>query len=137
MTETLPELETRVEDALLRVFRDAFPGVAVHSFSDPGERQGKSLGVKVENGGEDPIGTNLFSVTAEIESRNLDERERSLLFDMLGNSYNAKETFLEHSGKLFAMPAGQPVELTGQPRTVENENDRIVTFQLSATIQPL
>lgn len=137
MTEAKPELETRVEDALLRVFRDAFPGVAVHSYSDPGNREGKSLGIKVENGGEDPIGTNLFSVTAEIESRNFEPDERALLFDMLGNAYNAKETFLEYSGKLFSMPAGQPVELTGQPRTVEGETDRIVTYQLTAHIQPL
>lgn len=137
MTDTAPELETRVEDALLRVFRDAFPGVAVHSYSDPGEREGKSLGIKIENGGEEPIGTNLFSVTAEIESRNFDAEERALLFDMLGNAYNAKETFLEYSAKLFSLPSGQPVELVGQLRTVENEKDRIVTYQINATIQPL
>jgi hypothetical protein len=137
MISATPELETRVEGALLRVFRDAFPDVAVYSFTDPGERSGTSLGVKVESQGENPIGTNLFEVSVDIEARNFDEEKRTLLYDMLGNAYNAKETFLEHSSRLFAMPAGQPVEMNGQPRTAENENDRIVSYQLTATIQPL
>jgi hypothetical protein len=35
------------------------------------------------------------------------------------------------------MPRGQAVEMIGAARSVENENDRIVTYSLVATIQPI
>jgi len=56
---------------------------------------------------------------------------------MIGTATEAKETLATYSGSAFAMPAGQAVEMIGGPRTVENEGDRIVTYSLVATIQPI
>ena len=137
MTSTAPDLETRVEQSLLRVFRDAFIDVDFASYAEPGERTGKCLGVKSESGAEDPIGTNMFPVSIEIEAVNFDEAERQLLHEMIGNAHNAKETISAYSAKQFAMPRGQAVEMLGAPRTVANQNERIITYNLIATIQPL
>ena len=137
MIEASPDLESRVERSLLNVLKDAFPGVGVFSFSSPGERSGKCIGVRVESGSENPIGTNIFDVSIEVESQNLSDVERKLLGDMLGNSYSAKETITNNGLGQFSMPSGQPVEMIGAPRTVEGEHDRIVTYSLAASIQPI
>ena len=137
MTGTTPDLETRVEGSLLRVLRDAFPGIPVFSFTDPGEREGTCLGVRVESGAENPIGTNIFDVAIEIEARNFDAAQRQLLADMIGNAYNAKETVAAYAGSQYVMPQGQPIEMVGAPRTVEDQNERVVTYSLTASIQPI
>ena len=137
MTSATPELETRVEQSLIRVFSDAFPGVEIASMTEPGERTGKCIGIKAESGMEDPIGTNMFPVSIEIESRNLNEGERQLMRDMVGNANSAKETLSAYSAKQFTMPRGQAVEMIGAPRTAEAQKERIVTFNLTATIQPI
>jgi hypothetical protein len=137
MLETKPELETRIEDSIARVFRDAFPKVPVHSYGNPGERSGKCVGLRAELGAENPIGTNLYDCLVEIEARNFDAPDRQLLHDMIGNASAAKETLSTHSAKLFAMPRGQAVEMIGAPRTVEDQNERIITYSLSVTIQPI
>ena len=103
----------------------------------PGERTGKCIGIKTESGMEDPIGTNMFPINIEVEARNLDEGERHLMREMIGNSDSARETLSTYSAKQFSMPRGQSVEMIGSPRTVENQSDRIVTFNLIATIQPI
>jgi len=137
MIETAPDLESRVEQSLLRVFRDAFPRVQVQSYSDPAESSGPGIGIKVETGAENPQGTNIFDVTIEIESRNLDSEQRQLLVQMIGNSKRAQETLTINSSRKFIFPQGQPIEITGAPRTVENETERIVTYEISASIQPI
>jgi hypothetical protein len=137
MIETAPDLDCRVEDSLARVFRDAFPKVTIGTSSNPVERSGASIGIKAESGAEDPIGTNLFQVAIDIETRNLNVGQLQLMREMVGNSHVARETISAYSARAFCMPRGQAVEMTGAPRTVENENDRIITFSLSATIQPI
>jgi hypothetical protein len=137
MTETLPDLESRVEDTVIRVFRDAFPSLSVWGFTQPGEREKRSIGISVVLGAENPIGTKLYDVAIEIETRNLNSDERQLVMDMVGTAHAAKETLSIYSASSFAMPSGQPVEMIGAPRTVENEGDRIVTYSLAATIQPI
>lgn len=137
MTETTPDIDARVEDAIERVFRDAFPSVVIVTSSKPGERSGECIGIKAESGAEDPIGTNMFPVSVEIEARNLSIQSRHLMREMIGNAAAAKETISAYSAKAFAMPRGQAVEMLGAPRTVEDANDRIITYSLTATIQPL
>lgn len=137
MTDTKPDLDERVEDSIARVFRDAFPGVTLATSSKPAERSGTSIGIKAESGAEDPIGTNIFPVSVEIEARNLDSQQRELIRQMIGNADSAKETLSAYSAKAFTMPRGQAVEMIGAPRSVENENDRITTYSLVATIQPI
>lgn len=137
MTGTIPDLEDRVEKSLLRVFRDAFVGVPVFSYTEPGAREGTCIGIKAESGAENPIGTNLFDVSIEIEARNLKSHQRQLLADMIGNAHNAKETLAIHAGSQFAMPRGQAVEMIGAPRTTEDQDERILTYSLLASIQPL
>ena len=127
----------RIEQSLERVLVDAFPGVPVHSFSDPGEREGRCIGIKAELGAENPIGTNLYDVAIDIESRGMTPGEIQLLTEMVGTASAAKETLSTHSAKQFVMPRGQAVEMIGSPRSVEDQGTRIVNFSLSATIQPI
>ena len=137
MTETIPDIDARVEESIERVFRDAFPSVVIVTSSKPGTREGECIGIKAESGAEDPIGTNMFPVSVEIEARNLSMQSRQLMREMIGNADSAKETLSAYSAKAFTMPRGQAVEMLGAPRTVENADDRIVTYSLIATIQPL
>ena len=137
MTEIAPDLESRVENALIRVFREAFPSLQVQSFSDPAESAGSGIGIKAEAGAENPQGTNIFDVTVEIEARNLDPQQRQLLAEMIGSSRAAQQTFNLYSSKSFIFPQGQPVEINGAPRTVENQNERIVTYEILTSIQPI
>lgn len=137
MIETAPDLESRVETSLLRVFREAFPSLQVQSFSDPAEATGPGIGIKVETGAENPQGTNIFDVTVEVEARNLDSAQRQLLTEMIGSSKSAQQTFQLYSSRSYIFPQGQPVEMNGAPRTVENQTERIVTYELSASIQPI
>lgn len=137
MTDTTPDLAERVEDSIARVFRDAFPGILIATSSKPVDRVGTSIGIKAESGGEEPIGTNMFPVAIDIETRNLETQHRELMREMIGNADAAKQTVSAYSAKSFTMPRGQAVEMIGAPRTVENENDRIVTYSLVATIQPI
>lgn len=136
MIDTTPELETRVEQALKDVFKDAFPDVTLSSWSEPVERGQKSIGIKAESEGEDPIGTNIFTVNIEIEARNLEHHEREIMRQMLGNARNAKITLSEYSNKRYAMPKGQPVDVLQAGRSAENEKDRLINYTLSASIQP-
>lgn len=136
MIEAIPDLESRVEQSLSRVFRDAFPSYTIGSYGAPVELGGKSIGIKAERGAEDPIGTNMFPVTITIESHNFDEGDLQLLHDMIGNASNARATVAEYAAKQFSMPQGQAVEVAGAPRTVEEANERIVTYNLNATLQP-
>ena len=136
MTSVTPDLETRVEEALSRTFTDAFPGVTVGSWSSPATGTNKAIGVKVESEGEDPIGTNIFTTGIEVECQNLDYQERELMRQLIGNSRSAKETLAEHKQGRFSMPKGQPVEVLQSGRTADNENDRIITYTLSASLQP-
>jgi len=137
MIDTTPDLAERVEDSIARVFRDAFPGVVIATSSKPEERVGTSIGIKAETGAEEPIGTNMFPISIDIETRNLDAPQRELMREMIGNADSAKQTVSAYSAKSFSMPRGQAVEMIGAPRTVENENDRIITYSLVATIQPI
>jgi hypothetical protein len=137
MIDTTPDLAERVEDSIARVFRDAFPGIVIATSSKPEERVGTSIGIKAETGAEEPIGTNMFPISIDIETRNLDAQQRELMREMIGNADSAKQTVSAYSAKSFTMPQGQAVEMIGAPRTVENENDRIVTYSLVATIQPI
>lgn len=136
MTDTKPDLSTRIDAALLRVFRDAFDGIPVFSFTDPGERSGTCIGIRSEVGAEQPIGTNLFDVTIEIESRNLDSDQLQLLSEMVGTSFAARETIELYSNGHFVMPRGQAVEMLGAHRSVEDQGERIITHSLTASIQP-
>ena len=137
MTDTKPDLSSRVEDALLSVFREAFDKVPVFSNTSPGERSGTCIGIKVEEGAEEPIGTNMFDVSIEVEARNFSTDQAQLLADLIGNSHSAKETLSLYSSRHFVMPRGQAVEMLGAPRTVEDQGERIITYSLSASIQPL
>ena len=137
MIETIPDIGTRVEQSLTRIFKDAFPNIAIRSFSEPGERDEKSLGVRCDVGPEEPIGTNMFDTLVEIEARNFDEGDRQILHGMIGNTSSARETIEAYSAKQFAMPRGQAITMNGAPRTVEDQKERIVTYSLTATIQPL
>lgn len=137
MIETAPDLETRVEHSLLRVFREAFPTLQVQSYSDAAEASGPGIGIKVESGAENPQGTNIFDVSIEIEARNLAADQRQLMAEMIGNSKTALETLRLYANSKFIFPKGQPVEMMGSPRTVENQTERIVTYELSASIQPI
>jgi hypothetical protein len=137
MIDTTPDLAERVEDSIARVFRDAFPGILIATSSKPVDRVGTSIGIKAESGAEEPIGTNMFPVAIDIETRNLETQHRELMREMIGNADAAKQTVSAYSAKSFTMPRGQAVEMIGAPRTVENENDRIVTYSLVATIQPI
>jgi hypothetical protein len=137
MIDTLPDLAERVEDSIARVFRDAFPGVTLGTSSKPAEESGASIGIKAESGAEEPIGTNIFPVAIEIQTRNIDAQQRELMRQMIGNADSAKETLSAYSAKAFTMTRGQAVEMLGAPRTVEDANDRIVTYSLVATIQPI
>ena len=89
MTDTKPSLSSRVEDALDRVFTEAFDGIAVFSLTKPGERSGTCIGIKVEEGAEEPIGTNMFDVSIEVEARNFATDQAQLLADLIGNSHSA------------------------------------------------
>lgn len=137
MIDTLPDIDARVEDSIERVFRDAFPDVLIFTSSKPGERSGECIGIKAESGAEDPIGTNMFPVSIEIEARNLSMQSRQLMREMIGNADSAKETISSYSAKAFTMPRGQAVEMLGAPRTVEDATNRIITYSLVATIQPI
>lgn len=137
MIETTPDLAERVEDSIARVFRDAFLKVTIGTSSKPADESGPSIGIKAETGAEDPIGTNIFPVSIDIQARNLDSQQRELMRQMIGNADSAKETLSAYSAKAFTMTRGQTVEMIGAPRTVENENDRITTYSLVATIQPI
>ena len=137
MTNLTQDLDTRVELSLVRILSEAFPSYPVGSWSNSEEMEGSCIGVKAESGAEEPIGTNMFPVSIEIEARNLTEDDRQLLFEMVGNANSAKATVAEYSGGKFAMPQGQAVEMLGSPRTVENEKDHVISYSLSATVQPL
>lgn len=136
MTETAPDLQDRVEHALIRVFKDAFPGVSIASWSEPQEQAGKTIGIKAESQGEEPIGTNMFNVSIDIQTRNLDFSERELMRQMVGNSRAAVATLSEYNKGQFSMPKGQPIDVLQAGRSAENENDRITNYQLQALLQP-
>lgn len=137
MTDTTPDLATRLDDALLSVFREAFEGVEVYSFTSPGERSHSCIGIKTEVGQENPIGTNLFDVSVDIQARNLSAGQVQLLADMVGNSWSARETIERYSAGQFVMPRGQAVEMVGATRTTEDQDERVVTHSLIASIQPI
>lgn len=138
MIDTKPDLSTRIEDALKSVFREAFAkDVSIFSNTDPGERSGSCIGIKTEEGAEEPIGTNMFDVSIEVEARNLDSAQTQLLSELIGTSSASKQTLQIYSSGHFAMPQGQAVEMLGAPRTVEDQGERITTYSLSASIQPL
>jgi hypothetical protein len=137
MTETAPDLQDRVEQSLIRVFSDAFPDVTIASWSNPAPEKGKSIGIKAQSEGEDPIGTNMFNTSIEIEARNLNYAERELMRQMVGNSRSAVLTLSEYNQGKFSMPRGQPIEVLQGNRAAENENDRITTYTLSALLQPI
>lgn len=137
MTDTKPDLSSRVEDALLSVFREAFDGIPVFSNTNAGKRSGTCIGIKAEEGAEEPIATNMFDVAIEVEARNLTADQAQLLAELIGNSHAAKETLQLYSARQFAMPRGQAVEMLGAPRTVEDQGERITTYSLSASIQPI
>ena len=137
MISNAPELETRVESSLTQTLKDAFPGVTVGAWSEPKDRTGKSIGVKVDNGGEEPQGTNIFNVTINIEARNLENQERELMRRMIGSSSPAKDTITAHGLGKFVMPSGQPVEVAAIARTAEDENQRVMSYVLTTSIQPI
>jgi len=137
MTDTATDLETRVEQSIAQVLRDAFPSIPVGSWSESTEQAAKCIGIKVESGPEEPIGTNIFTVGIDVEARNFNSAERKLLSEMLGNSSCARETVSAHGTGKFVMPRGQAVELTGKPRTAEDEKSKILTYNLVASIQPI
>lgn len=126
MIDTTPDLAERVEDSIARVFRDAFPSVVIATSSKPEERVGKSIGIKAETGAEEPIGTNIFPIAIDIETRNLDTQQRELMREMIGNADAAKQTVSAYSAKSFTMPRGQAVEMIGAPRTVEKDRKSVV-----------
>lgn len=136
MTETAPDLQDRVEHALIRVFTDAFPDASIGSWSQPQEHSGKTIGIKAESQGEDPIGTNMFNVSIDIQARNLEYHDRELMRQMVGNSRAAVATLSEYNKGQFSMPKGQPIDVLQSGRAAENENDRITTYQLQALLQP-
>jgi hypothetical protein len=137
MTSAKPDLSTRVEDSILAVLREAFPGVRVASYSDSADDQFVSIGVRAESGPENPIGTNIFDVGIEVQCKNLSGIQLQLMSAMIGTAHAAKETIEANAGRSFVMPRGQAVEVLGASRVVEDENSRVVTQSLSASIQPL
>lgn len=130
------ELESRVESALARVMRDAFPEVQVTSWSEPSNRESKHIGIKVESTGEEVPGTEIHLCDINIEATNLTGEERNLMRRMFANAHTAKETILLESKGAYVMPQGQPVEVMGAPRTAEDQNRRVITYELQASIQP-
>lgn len=133
---TAPDLPTRVERSLLSIFTDAFPSVALGVSSQPVKRGERSIGIKADQQAENPQGTNLHDVEITIEGRNLEFEERELLRRMIGNSRCALATLTERATKQFQLPKGDPVEVSGPEQTVEDENERIVSYTLTASIQP-
>jgi hypothetical protein len=130
------ELESRVESALARVMRDAFPEVQITSWSEPDNRESRHIGIKVESTGEEVPGTEIHLCDITIEAANLTGDERNLMRRMFANAHTAKETILLESKGAYVMPQGQPVEVMGAPRTAEDQNRRVITYELQASIQP-
>lgn len=137
MISEAPELETRVELCLTRTLKDAFPKMVIGSWSEPKERGEKSIGVKVDLLGEEPQGTNIFNAAISIEGRNLDHLDRDLMRRMLGSSAVAKDTITEYGAGMFRLPSGQPVAIEAITRSAEDEADRVITYSLSLSIQPI
>jgi hypothetical protein len=136
MTDQLT-LEESVSLSLTRTLKDAFPKVQVVSWDAPEDREKSNISLRVDNNGENPIGTNIHDITIQIRATNLDARQREIFRAMLGTSYSARETVDENNKGKFAMPKGEAVELAGISHETENQTDRIMTVTLSASIQPL
>lgn len=134
--ETAPDLSARVERSIISVFKDAFPAVAIGSASDPAKRGESSIGVKADQQGENPQGTNIHDVEIGIEARNLDHPTRELLRQMVGTSRSAYNTITERGAKQFSLPAGDPVEVNGPIQSAEDQDERVITYTLTASIQP-
>lgn len=130
------ELETRVEAALSRVIKDAFPSVQITSWSEPDDREGKGIGIKVESTGEEVPGTEIHLCDISINAANLTGDERELMRRMFGNGITAKESLMQEAKGAYTTTQGQSVEVTGAPRTAEDQNRRVITYQLSASLQP-
>lgn len=137
MISDAPELETRVESCLTRTFKEAFPDAVIGSWSEPKERGRKSIGVKCDLIGEEPQGTNIFDASVSIEGRNLDHLDRDLMRRMLGSSAVAKDTITAYGAGKFRLPAGQPVAIESISRSAEDETERVITYSLSLSIQPI
>ena len=137
MIAEAPELETRIESCLARTLTDAFPNMVIGSWSDPKERGGKSIGIKVDLQGENPQGTNIFDTTISIEGRNLDYNDRDLMRRMLGSSAVAQETITAYAAGKFRLTSGQPVAIEAITRSAEDETERVITYALSISVQPI
>jgi hypothetical protein len=130
-------LEEAIALSLTRTLKDAFPGIQVVSWDSPEDREKSNIGLRIDNNGENPLGTNIHDVSIQIRATNLDARQREVFRAMLGNTRSARETVEENNKGKFSMPQGEAVELAGISHETENQTDRIMTVTLSASIQPL
>jgi hypothetical protein len=130
-------LEEAVALSLRRTFADAFPGVQVVSWDAPEERERTFISFRIDNGGENPIGTNIHDINIAIRSRNLDAQQREIFRGMLGSAHSARCTLEENNKGKFVMPRGQAVELVAIEHETENQTDRIISATLNASIQPI
>jgi hypothetical protein len=136
MTDRLT-LEESIALAIRRTMQAAFPTLQVVSWDAPEDRQHQFISFRVDNDGENPIGTNIHDITISFRASNLDGHQRELFRSMVGTAHDAKETLQDNNNGKFSMPLGQPVELVGISHETENQTDRIITVTLSASVQPI
>jgi hypothetical protein len=137
MSDETPDLETRMEQAVLEVLRDAFPAVdEIASWSDPRTDAGRYLSVRVETAGEEIPNTGIESLTVTITGKNLTEGERRMLKDLYGSAGAAREALLINAAGKFVLPAGEAVEVGPGTRVAEGNIDRLTSYNFTVSAQP-
>lgn len=130
-------LEEAAALALRNLMRDAFPGVQCVSWDSPEEREKVNIAIRIDSLGEQPIGSGMHDVSIAVRATNLDAREREVMRTMLGNSRESTDLIREAGRGLFSMPRGQAVDVAAISHETENQTDRIASYTLTATLQPI
>lgn len=130
-------LEEAAALALRNLMRDAFPGVQCVSWDAPEERERTHIAMRIDSLGEQPIGSGMHEVNIAVRAANLDSRHRELMRSMLGTAREATALIREAGKGMFTMPRGEAVDVAAISHETENQTDRIASYALNASIQPI
>lgn len=137
MSDERPDLETRMEQAVLSVLRDAFPAVdEIVAWSAPRTDAGRYLSVRVETAGEELPNTGIESLSVTVTGKNLTEGERRMLKDLYGSAGAARDTLLINATGKFILPAGEAVQVGPGTRIAEGNVDRLTSYNFTVSAQP-
>lgn len=137
MSDERPDLETRIEQAITRVLRDAFPAVeSIVSWAQPGSDEGRYLSVRVESAGEEIPGSAIESLQVTVTGKNLNDGERQMLKTLYGTGPAARETLSIYASGKFVMPKGEAVTVDAGSRVAQANIDRLTIYNFTVSAQP-